>query len=63
MAFITLKTIVFQNKKTRFNFAIFFLLLSVCYLVSLRAKNDITVVMRRSQKYLIFKEFVMTLLF
>ena len=34
MAFMTLKTIVFQNEK-KFNFAILFLLLSVGYLVSL----------------------------
>ena len=63
MAFMTLKTIVFQTKKKNFfNFAILFLLLSLCYLVSL-ITGQIFVARKFSkeigvtQSY-VFKEFI-----
>ena len=54
MAFMTLKTIVFQIKENTFNFAISFLLLSVFYLISLiSGKYDFIGVSGRCQKGLV----------
>ena len=67
MAFMTLKTIVFQNEKN-FNCAILFLLLSVCYLLSLIKGIDDIFFQGKVTKEIgvtksnVFKEFVMTLL-
>ena len=63
MVFMTLKTVVFQNEKTRFSFEILFLILSVCNLVLLfTGQKYIIVVMRMCQKPIVFKELVMILL-